>query len=115
LFYLQVGGYLRFQGLLKGTIDPRMGISFISTEQACPNAENVLGEGESGWGMGVEDRPASMSRGEGGYVKGLAEKSHGWIRNDNDLYVQGECSFRRSSTTADANPSICRPSCVALG
>ena len=42
LFYLQAGGYLRFQGPLNGTIDARMGLSFISTEQACQNAENEI-------------------------------------------------------------------------
>jgi putative alpha-1,2-mannosidase len=42
LFYLQAGGYLRFQGPLNGTIDARMGISFISTDQACTNAEKEI-------------------------------------------------------------------------
>jgi putative alpha-1,2-mannosidase len=42
LFYLQAGGYLRFQGPLNGTIDARMGLSFISTDQACRNAEKEI-------------------------------------------------------------------------
>lgn len=35
LFYLQAGGYVRFQAPPNGTIHARMGLSFISTDQAC--------------------------------------------------------------------------------
>ncbi|KAH8730077.1 glycosyl hydrolase family 92-domain-containing protein [Phaeosphaeriaceae sp. PMI808] len=42
LYYLQAGGYIRFQGPLSGAILVRMGFSFISTEQACQNAENEI-------------------------------------------------------------------------
>lgn len=42
LFYLQAGGYLRFQATLNETIDARMGLSFISTDQACQNAEKEI-------------------------------------------------------------------------
>ncbi|KAH4115756.1 hypothetical protein HBI56_169420 [Parastagonospora nodorum] len=42
LFYLQAGGYLRFQGPVSGPILARMGLSFISTEQACQNAEREI-------------------------------------------------------------------------
>ncbi|KAF2035358.1 hypothetical protein EK21DRAFT_54288 [Setomelanomma holmii] len=42
LFYLQAGGYLRFQGPLAGPILARMGISFISTDQACQNAATEI-------------------------------------------------------------------------
>ncbi|KAF3032699.1 hypothetical protein E8E12_000048 [Didymella heteroderae] len=49
LFYLQAGGYLRFQGPLDGTIDARMGLSFISTDQACQNAEKEIPGQEFGF------------------------------------------------------------------
>lgn len=39
LFYLQAGGYLRFCDLSDSTLTVRMGLSFISTNQACQNAE----------------------------------------------------------------------------
>ncbi|KAF2872577.1 alpha-1,2-mannosidase family protein-like protein [Massariosphaeria phaeospora] len=42
LFYLQAGGFLRFQGPLDGPVSARMGLSFISTDQACQNAENEI-------------------------------------------------------------------------
>ncbi|KAJ4372708.1 hypothetical protein N0V86_008072 [Didymella sp. IMI 355093] len=42
LFYLQAGGYLRFQKPLNGTLDARMGLSFINTDQACQNAEKEI-------------------------------------------------------------------------
>ncbi|KAF1834989.1 hypothetical protein BDW02DRAFT_579169 [Decorospora gaudefroyi] len=42
LFYIQAGGFIRFQGALSGPILARMGLSFISTEQACQNAEREI-------------------------------------------------------------------------
>ena len=42
LFYLQAGGFVRFNGPLAGPITARMGISFISTAQACQNAEDEI-------------------------------------------------------------------------
>lgn len=42
LFYLQGGGFIRFQGPLSGPVLARMGFSFISTEQACENAEQEI-------------------------------------------------------------------------
>ncbi|KAF2995677.1 hypothetical protein E8E13_002696 [Curvularia kusanoi] len=42
LFYLQAGGYLRFQDLSNGTLVARMGLSFISTDQACQNAKREI-------------------------------------------------------------------------
>jgi putative alpha-1,2-mannosidase len=42
LFYLQAGGFVRFKGPLTGPIAARMGISFISTAQACKNAEEEI-------------------------------------------------------------------------
>jgi predicted alpha-1,2-mannosidase len=42
LFYLQAGGWLRFQTPVSGPILARMGISFISTDQACQNAEKTI-------------------------------------------------------------------------
>ncbi|KAH9876085.1 hypothetical protein J1614_003964 [Plenodomus biglobosus] len=42
LFYLQAGGFVRFQGPLSGPILARMGLSFINTDQACQNAEQEI-------------------------------------------------------------------------
>ncbi|CBX92131.1 similar to alpha-1,2-mannosidase family protein [Plenodomus lingam JN3] len=42
LFYLQAGGFLRFQGPLSGPLLARMGLSFTNTEQACGNAEREI-------------------------------------------------------------------------
>jgi len=42
LFYLQAGGWVRFKGPWTGPITARMGISFISTAQACQNAEDEI-------------------------------------------------------------------------
>jgi predicted alpha-1,2-mannosidase len=42
LFYLQAGGFIRFKSPLTTPITARMGISFISTAQACQNAEDEI-------------------------------------------------------------------------
>lgn len=42
LFYLQAGGFVRFQGPPSDPILARMGLSFISTSQACHNAEQEI-------------------------------------------------------------------------
>jgi len=42
LFYLQAGGFIRFHAPLPGPLLVRMGVSFISTEQACHNAEREI-------------------------------------------------------------------------
>lgn len=42
LFYLEAGGFVRFKGPLTDPIAARMGISFISTDQACQNAEDEI-------------------------------------------------------------------------
>jgi predicted alpha-1,2-mannosidase len=42
LFYIQAGGWVRFKGPVEGKVMARMGISFISTEQACSNAEEEI-------------------------------------------------------------------------
>ncbi|KAF2117568.1 glycosyl hydrolase family 92-domain-containing protein [Lophiotrema nucula] len=42
LFYLEAGGFVRFQGPIFGPIYARMGLSFISTDQACQNAEKEI-------------------------------------------------------------------------
>jgi putative alpha-1,2-mannosidase len=39
LFYLEAGGWARFKGLVNNTLTARVGISFISAEQACRSAE----------------------------------------------------------------------------
>jgi predicted alpha-1,2-mannosidase len=42
LFYIQAGGFVRFQGPLSGPILARMGLSFVSTDRACQNAEREI-------------------------------------------------------------------------
>ena len=42
LFYIQAGGFIRFQGPLSGPVLARMGLSFISTVQACRNADRKI-------------------------------------------------------------------------
>ncbi|EAW19494.1 GH92 family glycosyl hydrolase [Aspergillus fischeri NRRL 181] len=39
LFYLQAGGFMRFKRPEDGTVTVRAGVSFISSEKACKNAE----------------------------------------------------------------------------
>lgn len=41
-FYLQAGGFVRFQRPEDGTINVRVGVSFISTEKACNNARTEI-------------------------------------------------------------------------
>ncbi|EUC33640.1 glycoside hydrolase family 92 protein [Bipolaris zeicola 26-R-13] len=41
-FYLEAGGFVRFKGPLSGPLLARMGLSFISTDQACQNAEREI-------------------------------------------------------------------------
>ncbi len=51
LFFLEAGGFVRFQGLTDNTVTARVGMSFISSAQACRNAEkevpNPLGQFDS--------------------------------------------------------------------
>ncbi|KAF2766691.1 alpha-1,2-mannosidase [Teratosphaeria nubilosa] len=42
LFYIQAGGFVRFGSPSNGTIQARVGLSFISTSQACRNAEREI-------------------------------------------------------------------------
>jgi putative alpha-1,2-mannosidase len=42
LFYLQGGGFVRFKGPVEGSISARVGMSFISADQACHNAEREI-------------------------------------------------------------------------
>ncbi|KAK4501134.1 hypothetical protein PRZ48_006940 [Zasmidium cellare] len=42
LFYIQAGGFVRFRKPSNGTIQARMGESFLSTDQACQNAEQEI-------------------------------------------------------------------------
>lgn len=42
LFYLQAGGFVRFARPENGTVDARVGVSFVSTDQACRNAEKEI-------------------------------------------------------------------------
>ncbi|KAF2809641.1 putative alpha-1,2-mannosidase [Mytilinidion resinicola] len=42
LFYLQAGGFVRFKGPIEGNLTARVGVSFISADQACQNAEKEI-------------------------------------------------------------------------
>ncbi|CAJ2503347.1 Uu.00g107410.m01.CDS01 [Anthostomella pinea] len=42
LFYLEAGGWARFEGLSNNTLTARMGISFISADQACQSATTEI-------------------------------------------------------------------------
>lgn len=42
LFYIQAGGFIRFQGPVSAPILARMGLSYVSTDQACQNAEREI-------------------------------------------------------------------------
>jgi putative alpha-1,2-mannosidase len=42
LFYLEAGGWARFTGLVDNTLTARVGISFISADQACQSAETEI-------------------------------------------------------------------------
>ncbi|KAI9711856.1 MAG: hypothetical protein M1820_002001 [Bogoriella megaspora] len=42
LFYLQSGGWVEFQRPANGTITARVGVSWISPDKACSNAENEI-------------------------------------------------------------------------
>ncbi|KAH7085007.1 glycosyl hydrolase family 92-domain-containing protein [Paraphoma chrysanthemicola] len=42
LFYLQAGGFIRLQGPLSRSVLARIGLSFVSTERACQNAEREI-------------------------------------------------------------------------
>ncbi|KAJ9151257.1 Glycoside hydrolase family 92 protein [Pleurostoma richardsiae] len=42
LFYLEAGGFVRFESLVNNSVTARMGMSFISAEQACRNAETEI-------------------------------------------------------------------------
>ncbi|KAI6086437.1 glycoside hydrolase family 92 protein [Hypoxylon rubiginosum] len=44
LFYLEAGGWVRFSGLTNNTLTARVGISFISADQACQRAEEEIPE-----------------------------------------------------------------------
>lgn len=41
-FYLQAGGYVSFDRPRDGTVTARVGVSFVSTDQACANAESEI-------------------------------------------------------------------------
>lgn len=42
LFYIQAGAFVRFQNPASGMLQARMGVSFMSTEQACRSAEQEI-------------------------------------------------------------------------
>ncbi|KAJ5677236.1 uncharacterized protein N7477_002869 [Penicillium maclennaniae] len=41
-FYLQAGGYMSFERPADGVVTARVGVSYLSTDQACSNAENEI-------------------------------------------------------------------------
>lgn len=43
LFYIEAGSFIRFDRPASGVIDARVGVSFISADQACRNAEDEIG------------------------------------------------------------------------
>ena len=47
LFYIQAGGFVRFQQPQNNLIQARVGVSFLSTEQACSHAEEEIGDWDS--------------------------------------------------------------------
>lgn len=70
LFYLNAGSWVRFQAPSDGTLSARVGMSFISSDQACQNAENeipdwdferVRGDAETAWREKLS--PVSVERG----------------------------------------------------
>lgn len=42
LFYIEAGGWVRFADLVNNTVTARMGVSFISSDQACRRAEEEI-------------------------------------------------------------------------
>ncbi|KAF2716284.1 glycoside hydrolase family 92 protein [Polychaeton citri CBS 116435] len=42
LYYIQAGGFVRFDEPPSGSIQARVGVSFVSTERACANAESEI-------------------------------------------------------------------------
>lgn len=44
LYYIEAGGFVRFHKPPNGTIQARMGVSFMSTEQACRSAEREISD-----------------------------------------------------------------------
>ncbi|KAF2484605.1 alpha-1,2-mannosidase [Neohortaea acidophila] len=44
LFFIEAGGFVRFHKPSSGLIQARVGVSFLSTEQACQNAETEIGD-----------------------------------------------------------------------
>jgi putative alpha-1,2-mannosidase len=44
LFYLEGGAWVRFNAPTNGTVTARVGVSFVSTEQACSNAEREIAD-----------------------------------------------------------------------
>jgi len=42
LFYLESGGWIQFERPANGVVSARVGVSFISADQACSNAESEI-------------------------------------------------------------------------
>ena len=58
LFYAEAGGFVRFQNLVNNSVTARVGVSFISVDQACSNAEKEVPDpiaGFSGLVQSAED------------------------------------------------------------
>ncbi|GIK04247.1 hypothetical protein Aspvir_008326 [Aspergillus viridinutans] len=61
LFYLQAGGFMRFRRPKDGTVTVRVGVSFISSEKACENAEKEIPHPEDDFDM-LRERAESAWR-----------------------------------------------------
>lgn len=54
-FFLEAGGYVRFSSLTDNSLLARMGMSFVSSAQACSNAESEIPDPESNFDALVEN------------------------------------------------------------
>ncbi|KAJ5082212.1 hypothetical protein N7532_011255 [Penicillium argentinense] len=61
-FYIQAGGWMSFLRPDDGTITARVGVSFISTEQACSNAESEVSDPISGFEKSQEQAKQAWSQ-----------------------------------------------------
>jgi len=74
LFFIEAGGFVRFKNVVNDTVTARVGLSFISSEQACRSAEREVPDPLGGFDGLVEDaqdawreklNPVSVVPGEG--------------------------------------------------
>lgn len=55
LFFLEAGGYVRFSSLTDNSVLARMGMSFVSSDQACRNAETEIPNPETDFDILVDN------------------------------------------------------------